>query len=59
MADPVSISASVIALTSAAIGTVKFLYTTIGDIKGVPAALETLDRTSKQSNQSFRGCIQT
>ena len=42
MTDPVSISASVIAITSAAIGTVKFLYTTIGDIKGVPAALENL-----------------
>ena len=42
MTDPLSISASVIAITSAAVGTVKFLHTTIGDIKGVPAALENL-----------------
>lgn len=39
MIDPVSITASVVGITTAAIGSVKFLYTTIGDIKDVPTAL--------------------
>lgn len=39
MIDPLSITASVIAITIAAIGSVKFLHTTIGDIKDVPIAL--------------------
>ena len=39
MTDPLSITASVIGITTAAIGGVKLLYTTIGDIKGVPTAL--------------------
>ena len=39
MTDPLSITASVVAITTAAIGSVKFLHTTIGDIKDVPTAL--------------------
>lgn len=39
MADPLSITASVVAITTATIGSVKFLHTTIGDIKDVPTAL--------------------
>ena len=39
MAGPLSITASVIGITTAAIGSVKFIYTTIGDIKDVPTAL--------------------
>lgn len=39
MTDPLSITASVVAITTAAIGSVKVLYTTIDDIKHVPTAL--------------------
>ena len=39
MTDPLSMTASVISITTAAIGGVKFLYTTIGDIKDVPTGL--------------------
>ncbi len=39
MIDPVSITASVVGITTAAIGSVKFLHTTIDDIKDVPIAL--------------------
>ena len=39
MTDPLSITASLVGITTAAIGSVKFLYTTIGDIKDVPTAL--------------------
>ena len=39
MTDPLSITASVVGITTAAIGSVKFLYTTISDIKDVPNAL--------------------
>lgn len=39
MTDPLSITASVVGITTAAIGSVKFLRTTIGDIKDVPTAL--------------------
>ena len=39
MADPVSLTAAVVGITTAAIGSVKFLYTTIGDIKNVPTTL--------------------
>ena len=39
MTDPPSITASVVGITTAAIGSVKFLYTTIGDIKDAPTAL--------------------
>lgn len=42
MTDPLSITASVVAITTAAIGSVKFLHTTIGDIKDVPTALENI-----------------
>ena len=40
MTDPLTITASVVAITTAAIESVKFLYTTISDIKDVPTALE-------------------
>ena len=40
MADPLSITASVVGITTAAIESVKFLRTTIGDIKSIPTALE-------------------
>ena len=39
MIEPVGFTASVVGITTAAIGSVKFLYTTIGDIKDVPTAL--------------------
>ena len=39
MSDPLSITASVVGITTAAIGSVKFLHTTIGDIKDVPNTL--------------------
>ena len=39
MIDPLSITASVVGITTAAIGSVKFLHTTIGDVKDVPTAL--------------------
>ena len=39
MIDPLSITASVVGITTAAIGSVKFLHTTIGDIKDLPIAL--------------------
>lgn len=42
MTDPLSVSASMVAVTTAAIGTVKFLYTTIRDMKDVPPALENI-----------------
>ena len=42
MSDPLSITASVIGITTAAIGSVKFLHTTISDIKDVPTALRNI-----------------
>ena len=42
MTDPLSITASVVTITTAAIGSVKFLHTTISDIKDVPTALENI-----------------
>ena len=39
MTDPLSITASVVGITTAAIQSVNFLYTTIGNIKDVPTAL--------------------
>lgn len=39
MTDPLSITAAAIAITTATIQSVKFLYTTISDIKDVPTAL--------------------
>ncbi len=39
MTDLLSITASVVAITTAAIGSVKFLYTIIGDIKDIPTTL--------------------
>lgn len=39
MTNPLSITASVIGITTAAIGSVKFLRTTISDIQDVPTAL--------------------
>lgn len=39
MTDPLSITASVVGITTAAIESVKFLHTTISDIKDVPTAL--------------------
>jgi hypothetical protein len=39
MIDPLSITASVVAITIVAIESVKFLHITIGDIKDVPIAL--------------------
>lgn len=39
MTDPLSITTSVVAITTATIGSVKFLHTIIGDIKDVPTAL--------------------
>ena len=39
MTDPLSITASVVGVTTAAIASVKLLYTTISDIKDVPIAL--------------------
>lgn len=42
MTDPLNITAVVIAITTAAIGSVQFLHTTIGDIKDVPTALKTI-----------------
>lgn len=42
MTDPLSITASVVGITTAAIGSVKFLRTTIGDIKDVPTTLRNI-----------------
>jgi hypothetical protein len=42
MADPLSITASAVGITTAALGSIKLLYTTIGDIKNVPTALENI-----------------
>ena len=39
MTDPLSIAASVVSVTAAAIGSVKFLYPTISNIKDVPTLL--------------------
>lgn len=39
MTDPFSITTRMVAIATAAIGSVKFLYITIGDIKDVPTAL--------------------
>ena len=39
MTDLLSITASVVGITTATIESVKFLYTTISDIKDVPTAL--------------------
>ena len=39
MTDPLSVTASVVGITTAAIGSVNLLYTTISDIKDVPTAL--------------------
>ncbi len=39
MTDLLSITASVVAITTAAIGSVKFLYTTISDIKDILTTL--------------------
>lgn len=39
MTNPLSITASVVGITTAAIGSVKFLRTTISDIQDVPTAL--------------------
>ncbi|MCJ1383791.1 hypothetical protein MMC17_006905 [Xylographa soralifera] len=39
MTDPLGVAASVVGITTAAIGSVKFLYTTISDINDVPIAL--------------------
>ena len=39
MTEPLSITASVVGITTAAIGSVKFLYTTIDNIKDIPTAL--------------------
>ena len=39
MTDPLSVTASVVAITTAAIESVNFLHTTISNIKNVPAAL--------------------
>ena len=43
MIDPLSITAAVVGITTAAIGSVKVLYTTIGDIKDVPTALRSIE----------------
>ena len=43
MTDPLSITASVVGITTAAIGSVNFLYTTISDIKDVPTALGNIE----------------
>lgn len=42
MTEPLSITASVLAITTAAIESIKFLHTTIGAIEDVPTALETI-----------------
>lgn len=42
MIDLVGFTAAVVGITTAAIGSVKFLYITIGDIKDVPTALENI-----------------
>ena len=42
MTDPLSITASVLAITTAAIASVKFLHTTIGEIKDAPTALRNI-----------------
>ena len=39
MSDLLGVTASVVAVTTASIASVKFLYTTIGDIKDAPTAL--------------------
>ena len=39
MSDPVSLTAGVVGITTAAIQSVNFLYTTIRDIEGVPTIL--------------------
>ena len=39
MTDPLSVTASVAAIATTALGGVKFLHTTIGEIKDVPTAL--------------------
>ena len=39
MTEPLSITASVVSIATAAIGSVKFLYITIGNIKDVSTAL--------------------
>ncbi|KAK3177894.1 hypothetical protein OEA41_000026 [Lepraria neglecta] len=42
MIEPVGFTASVVGITTAAIGSIKFLYTTIGDIKDVPTTLRNI-----------------
>ncbi|KAL8792419.1 MAG: hypothetical protein Q9195_004952 [Heterodermia aff. obscurata] len=42
MVDPVNLTAAVLSITTAAIESVKFLYTTIGDIKDVLIALRNI-----------------
>ena len=42
MTDPLGVTASVVAITTAAIGSVKLLHTTMGNIKDVPTALRNI-----------------
>ena len=52
MTDPLSITASVVGITTAAIESVKFLHTTISDIKDVPTALGNI-RSDLQTGSGF------
>ena len=59
MTDPLSITASVVGITTAAIQSVNFLYTTIGNIKDVPTALGIKNTKADNNSRAVAGLINT
>ena len=57
MTEPLNTTAVVVGIITAAIGSVKFLYTTINNIKNVPTALENIKSDLRAIKSIFQNLI--